>query len=618
MTTTRQDLLDELRDCELLATFPCESLPLLADEIDLLGIPGGRVLFHRGEEGDGLYIVLRGRLRSLDAAGRTLGEASPGGYVGEMALLTGAPRSATVVAVRDSTLARLSCRGFERLVAACPSAALSMARTVASRAQSNLARATSSETFSTLCLVSDANDAAAVAFGRRLVEDLSRLAVTTEVGMTDLPDPRRRELETRDAEGLSGATDTSTPMEADDAAWFDRIENRGGFVLYRCHPTERAWTRLCLRRADLVLAAACPRDLSPADACSPGARGAMLAPTDLVLLHEGQVAAGIAETARRERGFRRVLHVRRGSDADAARVVRLLTGRATGLALSGGGRRGAAHVGTLKALQEAAIDIDIVAGTSAGAIVGAMAALQFDWREALEHVHRLGRMRAWRDLGPPIIALLSGRSLGGTLRDAFGKVALGDTPLPFLPVCSAVESGEVFVPESGPLWLAVRASASLPGIFPPVPWQDRLLVDGALLNNLPADLLRARCPGGLLIASDVGAPTLRTDVPAELHSMSGWKLLGSRWRASRDAYRPSLVDLLVNAACAAGTRQFAEVRDRIDCYIAPDIADHAQMSRRGGTDIEVLVERGYQAARRAIAEVRDAGTCRDPNDAPPL
>jgi NTE family protein len=226
-----------------------------------------------------------------------------------------------------------------------------------------------------------------------------------------------------------------------------------------------------------------------------------------------------------------------------------------------------------------------------------------DWKTALEHVHVLARMPAWRDIGPPLVALLSGRSLSRTLRGIFGDTLMDSTPIPFLPVCASVESGEVFVPDQGPLWLALRASASLPGIFPPVPWQKRLLMDGALVNNLPADLLRLRCPSGHVIASDVGLPTLRTDYPEDLHSTSGWRLLIARMRGleGHDA-RASFVDLLTGAACAASTRHLALIREGIDCYIAPSIADHATLSRRNGQDIDVMVERGYEAARRALEE----------------
>ncbi len=601
-------MFEELESFGLFASLSPEVFASLRSEIALLGVPGGHLLLRKGEEADALYLVLRGRLRTTADDGRVLGEINAGGYVGEMALLTGAPRSANVLAVRDSTLARLSRRGFEKMVAACPEAALAMARTIAARAQSNVSRGNATDPFSTVCLLTDDNDEAAREFERVFLRELAGVGATVDVGAESLPhregeratDPADRDHDEACAwQPADGAM--RQPMHAEDAAWFDTLENTTRFVVYRCHPGSPDWTQLCLRRADLVLIVIRPDEIGSLGAAVAAAPASNLAGIDIVLLHDGCSAATVTAPMRAAATFRHVHHVRRGQAGDTARTVRLLTGRATGLALSGGNRRGAAHLGTLRALQEAGIAIDLVAGTSAGAIVGAMAALEFDWRDALQDVHRLGRMTAWRDVGPPIVALLSGRSLSRTLQAIFGDALVDGTPIPFLPVCSAVESGEVFVPDRGPLWLALRASASLPGIFPPVPWQARLLMDGALVNNLPADLLRLRCPAGRVIASDVGMPNLRTDFPPDLHSTSGWKLLLSRWRGGGGAVaRSNLVDLLTGAACAASTRHLAAIRAGIDCYIAPPIDDHATMSRRNGHDINVLVERGYEAACRAL------------------
>lgn len=585
------ELSGELRRCELFSEFAPDSLSRLVDEVELLGVAGGRTVFRSGEEADGLYVVLRGRLRSIAEGGRVLGDVAAGGYVGEMALLSGATRSATVVAVRDTTMARLSRRGFEQLVAVCPSAALALARTVALRAQSNLSRAMSAEGFSTIALVSDAS-----AGGGAAAETLEK-ALIAELAGAGLG----RVAEVRaDMRPFAGGE----AMDADDAAWFDAVEADHRFVVYRSASASQAWTRLCLRRADLVLVLACARTLERESAEPPAIESGTLAPTDLVLVHDGEIRAGTAARARASGRYRRVFHARRGVAADVRRIVRLLTGRGVGLALSGGGRRGAAHVGVLRALAESGVEVDMVAGTSAGAIVGAMAAMQIPWPDALERVRRLGRMRAWRDVGPPLVALLSGRSLGSLLREAFAELAVDDLPLPFLAVSSAVDSGELFVPDGGPLWLAVRASSSLPGVFPPVPWRSRLLMDGALLNNLPADLLRSRCPDGTVIASNVGLPSVRSDVRADLHSLSGWSLLGAALRSKvQSEYRPGLVELLVNAACASSTRQLADVRDRIDVYIAPKVDDYAMLPRRGAKDIDVLAERGYRAALEKLEKL---------------
>jgi NTE family protein len=593
-------VLEELTACPLFAGLTPEFLAELVHHVTSLGVPGGREVFHEGDEGDGLYVVLHGRLRSKTSDGRSLGDITSGGYVGEMALLTGARRSATVFAVRDSTLARLDPEGFQQLILGSPQTALLIAHTVAARAQSNIVRSVQTDPFSTVCVLAHRGDADAEAFEEALVQGLRRLGPTADITSESRPhdDPTLINFRLPEA----GAPQKPTSMNAVDAAWFDSVEKSSRFIVYRCRTDSRRWTDLCRRRADLILFVAHPGDVESMLQVSASKPSETLAGTDVVLLHGSAVARDCTASFRQNRTVRSIHHVRAANAGDADRIVRLLTGRGTGLALSGGGRRGAAHVGTLRALQEARIGIDVVAGTSAGGIVGAMAALEMDWREALEHVRLLARMPAWRDAGPPMVSLLSGRSFSRTLKKIFGETRLEETCLPFLPVCSAVETGEAYVPDSGPLWLALRASASLPGIFPPVPWNARVLMDGALVNNLPVDLLRARCPFGRMIASDVGLPVLRTDLPSELHSMSGWSLLATRWlRGSPAVSHPTLVDLLTGAACAASTRHFSAVRVGIDCYIAPQVGDAALLSRRREQDIEILAERGYEAACEALS-----------------
>ena len=607
-------MINELASCPLFADLDRDSLSAIQDEIALLGVPSGQVLFAQGDAADGLYIVLQGRLRSMTSDGRVLGEIGPVGYVGEMAMLTGGRRSATVVALRDSTLGRLSRGSFGRLMLNSPSVVVDLARTIAARAQSNTAIESGLENFTTICMITRSPEPAAADFEQRFLAEFTKTVRTVAVGSTELPS-RAGAAGAAGAAGIrpdhnvppansSGAASTASAprrLVAEDAAWFDTIETASQHVLYLCDPNDQEWTALCVRRADLVLVVTTPGMASDSGMPELPSGTSTLACSDLVMVHGTTIAGGAADVDLQSGRFRRVHHARAGRIGDIQRLVRLLTGRATGLALSGGARRGAAHVGVLRALQESGTCIDMIAGTSAGAIVGAMAALEFDWREALEHVHHLGRMRAWRDLGPPIVSLLSGQSFSVRLRHIFGDVALEDSPIPLLAVCAAIDCGESFVPDRGPLWLSLRASASLPGIFAPVPWQGHLLMDGALVENLPVEVLRARCPTGRLIASDVGAPSLNTDLPADLHSTSGWRLLASRYLAPHTRpTRPGIVDLMISAACVTSTRRIQQTRDGVDCYIASEVGDHADLSRRQGSDIDVMAQRGYQAALRAL------------------
>ena len=220
-----------------------------------------------------------------------------------------------------------------------------------------------------------------------------------------------------------------------------------------------------------------------------------------------------------------------------------------GLVLSGGGARGAAHVGVLRVLEELRIPIDCVAGTSMGAVVGGFYAagwspdeierelLAIDWEELFRGEaprRNLSYRRKQDDLryidfdaglrnarlvlphgavaSPVLDFLLRSRTLGVAGIDDFDRL-----PIPFRAVAADLASGEEVVLASGELSRAIRASMSIPGVFPPIEIDGRLLVDGGVLNNMPIEVAEA-LGADVIIAVDAGTP-LRTR--EELGSLAG-------------------------------------------------------------------------------------------------
>ncbi len=219
--------------------------------------------------------------------------------------------------------------------------------------------------------------------------------------------------------------------------------------------------------------------------------------------------------------------------------ARMGTGRPrVGLVLSGGGARGFAHIGVLKALEEARVPVDAVVGTSMGAIVGGLYAsgmraadleaelMRIDWpnlfdrrppRTALsqrdkEQDFELSPMLqvGFRDgeFRVPLGAI-SSRSLEWLLRRYTLPTRrlnhFDALPTPFRAVATDMETGEPVVLESGDLAAALRASMSVPGVFSPLEWNDRLLGDGGLVNNLPVDVARSMGVD-VVIAVNIGTP----------------------------------------------------------------------------------------------------------------
>jgi NTE family protein len=279
-------------------------------------------------------------------------------------------------------------------------------------------------------------------------------------------------------------------------------------------PPGDRWTDTCLRAADHVLCVTGGGPVPIELHARPELRGA-----DVVLL-EG--AAGT-------RGFglwldvlaARAGHVVRvdGLEADAGRVARRLTGRAVGLVLSGGGARGLAHVGVIDELLAAGVPIDRVGGTSMGAFIGAMLAVGMDAEEIDARCYEEWVRRSpLSDYRMPRISLIRGDRARAMLERTFGDARIESAAREFSCVSCDLVSGDLVVHRRGPLYEAVGASISVPGLVPPLARGGRLLVDGGVLDNLPVGAVGASGEGPL-IAVDITArvrPAAPGDEPLRL------------------------------------------------------------------------------------------------------
>ncbi len=224
-----------------------------------------------------------------------------------------------------------------------------------------------------------------------------------------------------------------------------------------------------------------------------------------------------------------------------------------GLVLSGGGARGLAHVGVLKALEEMRIPVDVVVGTSAGSAVGALYAMGLQVSEIEDRFHTMDWERGFEDQGDRSAlamrrkqevsrhsvdatlglneqgivlksALVQGQQLELILNEMTAEAAqisdFDQFPRRYRAVAADLASGDAVVLDSGSVSRAIRASMSIPGVFPPVPWQGRLLVDGGVANNLPISVARA-LGAEVIIAVDISEPLTAQDKLTDILAIAG-------------------------------------------------------------------------------------------------
>jgi predicted acylesterase/phospholipase RssA len=516
-------------------------------------LPAQEWLFREGEPGDRLYVVRAGRLRVVTEREQTahmLRLLGPGAVLGELAVLTGAPRSASVQAVRDAELLEIDGGRFQELLQRSPELGAGLATALAAQIQR----------------------------GGSLESAAAPTAVVTVATVEGTPGDRAWDELRAGFEALGDtiALDGSEAEGGDTWGWGTKVgelEARHDYVLLRAPLDTSAWSSFCVRQADRVLvlttAAPPPQGVEPPVDC------------DVVFLEppESSDAAAWAETGARAH---HVVTIETELPAVARRIARRLTGQSLGLVLSGGGARAFAHIGVLEVLEAEGLEVDRLGGCSMGAFVGAMAALGWKPETMIEVCRReLAQRAPFSDYTIPRHALIRARRAASMLRRLFGELTLEQLSRPLYTVSADLLSSRMVIHRTGPIVDTVGASMAIPGLAPPVSRKSQLLVDGGVLNNLPVDVMVADEPGPVL-AVDV----MRRLDPSDLGLETGPLL-------------PTIVETMARAT-VLGSVERAEVnRELADVLIAPDVQD---VSLRGFRNLDRVVEAGRLAAQEVLAE----------------
>jgi predicted acylesterase/phospholipase RssA len=572
-----------------------EQARLVRPEFGFVHLRGGDWLFEQGADGDSLFFLIRGRLQVwLSEAGvrRQLGEVVPGEVIGEIGLLTGEPRTAGIRAARDSALLQLERPAFERLVDSHPRLGIQLAGQLATRLHQRTSMSPgNARQLVNVCLIPIEGSARAEAFCRDLAAELGTFGPVLSI------DPVQ--LDAAGAPITRLAPGDDVPMEL--VAWLDEREDDHRFVIYRSDASTTPWSRYAVRQADvvvLVAEAGGNPDVGALEAELPTQRGFGAARRALVLLQPGRDTA-IRGTAQwldgRDPDFH--LHVRANERGDVQRVARVIAGRAVGLVLGAGAARGIAHIGVFKALREAGVPVDWVGGTSIGAIFGAAIAHDWDPDMLIENVRTpMVRRKPFSDYTLPLFSLLRGRRVVRAVAPFAGS-RIEDLPIPFFCVSSNLEDGTLNLHRAGPVASAILASAALPGVFPPRVVIRRLVVDGAVLNPLPVDIMRQQ-PIGLVIAVDLSSrKTFQLDYD-ELPSP--WAVLRGRLLPFARKYSvPGLVALILKSAEIGTMEKVQQMGADADLLLHPPVR------RFGMTEVkafDAMIELAYQDARVRIAQ----------------
>jgi NTE family protein len=535
-------------------------------------LPGGQKLYAAGDPADQLFFLRTGRLgafrREPGHEPQFLGVIRPGEPAGEMALIAEAPHSADVVALRDSEIFALPADVFFDACDEDPSVMTELARLMILRTRQEASRGTVGEP-SVFGFVPFGQPGPLRPLVERLADEIGALGYNATV---------------------VGAEAQSAPIE-----WFSEVERVHDFVLYVAETADVGWRQAVSRQVDRLFRVGRGDKKPPPVAANAAFAAALQAQqlVDLILLQPPGVKFPSGSEAWMQAAQpARLLHVRRDERADIQRLARVVTGQSVGVVLSGGGARAYAHVGAIRALRERNVPLDFLCGVSMGAIVAAGVAMGWD-DEELDHRIRKAFVESSPvdDIAFPILAMTRGGKVSDRLREHFGEAEIADLWRPFFCLSANLTTGAYHMHRRGAVWRALRASVSLPGVLPPATEGENVLVDGAVLKNFPADVMRASQLGPIVGVDVSGERNITAEDVARPESAWRWVLSG-QWRKG-----PPIVSLLMRAATVSTGRDLAAAREATDVLIQPETGD---IEIRDWSAYDPAVAEGYRATLEAL------------------
>lgn len=581
------DLSASLKSIPFLKDAPRRALKAAGKEASWFSLPAGTALFKAGDVADKIYFVLSGSLGAFrtSTSGQTelVGHIRAGEPVGEMALFIGsvdedgdgeadnAPHTNSVYALRDTEVLQISRKGFDRLIKAEPEILEAMIRLILNRLQQTGKRSARAEP-KVFTLVGTSPTIDIKLRAETIANALRRMKKTVAV--------------------VDEAVGDEKP-----SAYFDELEAEHDYVLLVSEIGDNSWYRLSTRQADRIWVIG-RADARPSNPLMPEQNSPALAHKliDVVLLHSGrEQKASRPEEWLTAAGGVRVFHWTGLEGSDCERLARTLSGRSIGVVMSGGGARAYAHIGVVRAMRERNVPIDFAGGTSMGAVIAACVALGWADDEIDYHIRKgFVESNPLGDWQLPVVSMVKGKRVDKRLKEHFQDVEIGDLNIPYFAVSTNLTDGCFRVHREGRLRDVLRASIALPGILPPVVDDGEILVDGGVLNNFPADVMR-ELHRGLIIGSDVGRSRegMAADDFIEPNGFFGW-IMEHGFRSA-----PPIAGLLMRAGTVNVNPQSG--RELTDLMVTPPIEG---IELRDWKAYDEAVNAGYQSTIQALDAAR--------------
>lgn len=576
------DLLQLIKNCKIFSSLDDESLTALINKSNTVLLEKHHILFRQGEISDALYVLISGKIKIIltteTREKKILNELFPGETIGELGALSHEPRSTTVKVVEDSTLLKISSEIFKELCLHYPTVALETVNLLVNRSQNLIRQISSQDAEKRHIAIIPANSETSL---KKLFDKITEH--TRSMSNIVLLAGEYDEIELRNKTSLA--------------------EQENKIILYFLTAEKTILSTICFENMDMMYVVA----NMPANIFLDSftlEKSKQIKP-ELIILHEENTAP--KETAKwlKLTSFGLHHHIRINQNNDIQRIWRFMRGQAIGVVLGGGGVRSWAHLGAIKALLENNIPIDIIGGTSAGAIVAGYYGLNEtseDPHATLRKLSAVTRQSATlKNLTWPAVSLFNAKDYTNMQKEIFRHARIEDLWLPCFFISCRLSDKKQIIHRKGRLWKIIRTSTSVPAIFPPVVTKGELYLDGGILNNLPVDIMKKIIGDrGTTIAVEL---THRTRDKTKYHFppvLPFWQTLLTKLHlAHRDYKFPRFVDTFLESLLAGSAAKQEENGLIADMLITPDLSPYSLLSVSQQQEAE-LVTLGYDAAVLAL------------------
>ena len=551
----------------------------IESKLQWIDLKRNEYLFKQDDPADGLFTVLIGKLEAIvdtPEQNKLLGYINPSETVGEMALITGDKRSASIRCYRNATLVKMSNSVFEELCKKQPSFALNIARIIIARLNSSQSQRKEKQIFNN------------IAFYRADINPDTSNALSLLIRLYS----KQKEnyvfniISFRKRFNLGPDTKIDLSYSSHINTWLNELELEYNRILLDLRGFNDEVIKLILDYCDLcIIFKTFGKDPIPSEK-EKGFYSNLKESTQrmrLVLCHPIHNPQPYKTTDwLSSRPAMRHTHIRHGSMEDINRIYRYMTGTSIALVLGGGGAKGIAHLGVLRALKEANIPIDYICGTSMGSMVAALYAMYNDAEKTIT----IARDVFMKNPTPksdlnliPKYSFYKGKRINDIISPYCKDVDIEDLWLPFFTISSNISNPKMHVITKGPTKTALLATTAVPGLFPPVIIDNEIHVDGGLFSNVPIDVMMQENIGTLI------ACRVNKEVTED---------------RSTEVKIPGLLTTFMKSIMAYSDSYSDHLEQFVDLYFEPETSKYSLLSWKATDE---LIQIGYEHAKEVLKDI---------------